>query len=69
LGWKTSAILGGTGLAALTAVFAWQQEREKRLKYEAKDYSDPEKFPHPKYASLKDMEEVSFCFGFGFSLP
>jgi hypothetical protein len=34
-------------------------------KYAAKNYADPEKFPRPMYASLKDMEKVrAFLFFF-----
>lgn len=56
-GWKGLSVLGlmaATGVATGLAV-SFKNGRKVR------DYSDPQKFLEPKYATLQDMEAVSLC--------
>lgn len=54
-GWGGLSVLALMGISAVgAAAFArWQGEQN------VKDYSNPDKFVQPQYASLKDMEAVS----------
>jgi hypothetical protein len=58
-GWTSFSVLGLMAAAAFGAHgFAKYQAEARELKM--RDYSSPEKWLEPKYASRKDMEDVSF---------
>jgi D-lactate dehydrogenase (cytochrome) len=57
-GWTTFSVLGlmaGTAFGAHGFAKYQAEARERRMR----DYSSPEKWMEPKYASRKDMEDVS----------
>ena len=57
-GWTTSSVLGLMAATAFGANgFAKYQAQGRELRM--RDYSSPEKWVEPKYASRKDMEDVS----------
>jgi hypothetical protein len=57
-GWTSLSVLSlmaATGVCA--TMFASYQAEGKRVKQ--REYSNPDKWNHPKYANIKDMEAVS----------
>ena len=57
-GWPTSRVLAAVfGTSILVYQFATRKADGLNMK--RREYSNPEKFKEPKYATLKDMEAVS----------
>lgn len=57
-GWTSFSVLALMGVSAVAAgaIASWQgKEKSGKLR----DYSSPDKFVQPKYASIRDMEAVS----------
>lgn len=67
-GWTGFSVLALMGISAVGAgAFArWQGEKNSG---KVKDYSSPEKFVQPRYASIQDMEAVSCFWDFSTTFP
>lgn len=62
-GWTGANVLALMGVSALGAG-AWTRWQGEEKSGRMRDYSNPEKFVRPKYATIHDMEAVSILLNF-----